>query len=116
MATILDPSRLNKRISFGTTQITENGNGIALSSADSNFVEQFSVWCGIWNRSLSEKFAVVGTEHQNDVTVIIRHNTDVYESLLAQLDGVTYRVDSDQPDETPSPVSFDLLTLKKVTK
>lgn len=116
MATINDPSRLNKRISFGTTQPQENANGIMVNSSDSNFQESFSVWCGIWNKTLSEKFAVIGTEHQDDVSVIIRHNTGVYESLLAQIDGVTYRVNDVAPDESPSPVSFDLVTLKKVTK
>ncbi|MDD9149333.1 phage head closure protein [Sporolactobacillus sp. CQH2019] len=116
MALASDPSRLNKRISFGTTVPKENGNGIAVNSADSNFQESFSLWCGIWNKSLAEKFAVAGTEHDSDITVIIRHNTAVYKSLLAQIDSVTYRVISDQPDESPSPVSFDLLTLRKVTK
>lgn len=113
MAMINDPSRLNLRISFGTGQSTENGNSIPIET----YVESFSVWCGVWNRTYAEKFAAIGTEHQNDLTVIIRHNPAVNQSLLAQMVSdlsTTYRVVDVAPDETPSPVSFDLVTMQKV--
>ncbi|GGL55884.1 phage head closure protein [Sporolactobacillus putidus] len=116
MALANDPSRLNKRISFGTTIPSNNIGEIAVSHDDSNFQDSFSVWCGIWNRSLAEKFQVIGTEHQDDITVIIRHNPNVNQSLLAQLDSVTYRVIDVAPDDTPNPVTFDLVTIKKVTQ
>lgn len=112
MALANDPSRLDRRISFGTSQSTINGNGIPTD----HFVESFSVWCGIWNRSLAEKFQVIGSDHQDDITIIIRHNPNVNQSLLAQLKDGIYRVIDGAPDESPNPVKFDLVTLKKVTK
>lgn len=115
MASISDPSRLNRRVSFGTGQSTMNGNGIPIET----YVESFSVWCGVWNRSYAEKFAAIGTEHQNDLTLIIRHNAAVNQSLLAQMvddPSTTYRVIDVSPDESPDPVVFDLVTLQDVTK
>lgn len=116
MVMIQDPSRLNRRISFGENIPQENGNGITLNHADSNFRETFSLWCGVWKRTLAEQFQVIGTEHQNDLTVIIRHNPAVNDKLLAQMNGITYRVLDVLPDESPTPVSFDLVTMKRVTK
>ncbi len=113
MVMIGDPSRLNKRISFGSQHSAMNGNGIPVGT----YVESFQVWCGIWNRTYSEKFQAMGTEHQNDLEVIIRHNSEVNNTLLAQMvddPDTTYRVIDVNPDESPSPVSFDLVTLQKV--
>ncbi|MDD9147350.1 phage head closure protein [Sporolactobacillus sp. CQH2019] len=113
MALANDPSRLNQRVTFGVTQSVENDNGIA----EDQFVPSFTVWCGIYNRTLAEKFQVIGTEHSDDTQLIIRHNKDVDDQMFAQLNGdksVTYQVIDVQPDESPNPVTFDLVTLKKV--
>lgn len=115
MALANDPSRLNQRVTFGAPQSVENDNGIAVDQ----FVPSFTVWCGIYNRTLAEKFQVIGTEHSDDTQLIIRHNPDVVQEMLAQIKinsdtPITYLVIDVQPDESPNPVTFDLVTLKKV--
>jgi SPP1 family predicted phage head-tail adaptor len=114
MALIHDPSRLNQRISFGATQSVENDNGVSVPT----FVPQQTVYCGRWSRTFSQTFQAIGTVQQDDITVIIRHNSAVNNSLQAQFVGgaVTYKVVTVNPDESDDIVTYDLVQLRKVSK
>jgi SPP1 family predicted phage head-tail adaptor len=112
VALIRDPSELNKRITFGTVQSIELPSGVNKPT----FVPQFSVWCKKWVRSLSQTYSLIGTEYQDTVTVVIRHNPAVNDSLQATLDGVTYNLLNVNPDESANPIGYDTVTLKKVGK
>lgn len=112
MALIRDPSELNKRIAFGTTQSVEQTSGVNKPE----FVPQFSVWCKKWIRSINQTFAVFGTEYQDTITVVIRHNPAVNESLQALLDHITYKVININADDSANLIAYDTITLKKVSK
>lgn len=112
MALIRDPSELNKRIAFGTIQSVELPSGVNKPT----FMPQFSVWCKKWVRSISQTYSLIGTEYQDTVTVVIRHNHEVDDSLQAKLDEVTYNILNVNPDESPNPVAYDTVTMKKVGK
>lgn len=112
MALIRDPSELNKRIAFGTVQSIELQSGVNKPQ----LVANFTVWCKKWVRSLNQTYSLIGTEYQDTVTVVIRHNASVNDSLQAILDGVTYNVMNINPDESANPVGYDTVTLKKVGK
>lgn len=114
MVRLHDPSRLNQRIQFGTIQSVELPNG----AHKDQFVPQQEVYCGRWTRTVNQAFQVIGTERQDDITVIIRHNAAVTNSLMAQFDGDSsvYKVIAVNPDESTELIAFDLVTLRKVSK
>ncbi|MFX3616124.1 MAG: phage head closure protein [Sporolactobacillus sp.] len=114
MPVILDPSRLNRRIQFGTAEPVEQPNG----ATKDEFVGQQEVYCGRWTRTFNQSFQVIGTERQDDITVIIRHNPSVTDSLLAQFidDTTIYKVIANNPDESTEIIAYDLVTLRKVSR
>lgn len=112
MSLIHDPSQFNKRIGFGTVQSAEQPNGVSKPT----FVPSFTVWGKKWRRSISQEYQLVGTSLQDTVTLIIRHNSQVLETMKVQLDGETYDIVSYNPDESSKPVAYDSVTVKKVKK
>jgi SPP1 family predicted phage head-tail adaptor len=112
MALINDPSRMNRTIQFGIVKSVTNTNGVSVPS----FVPQFTCYCAIFKRTINQTFTVLGTDQQDNITVIIRHNINVNNTLRAILNGVQYQVIDVESDETNNIIRYDTVILKKVTK
>lgn len=112
MALINQPSRMNRTIKFGTVKSVQNANGVSVPT----FVPQFNCYCAIFKRTIDQAFTVLGTDKQDNVTVIIRHNINVNNTLRAMLNGLQYQVIDVESDETNNIVRYDTVILKKVTK
>lgn len=111
MALIKDPSRLNKRAAFGTVQSVELPSGISKPQ----FVSLMTVWCAIWVRSLSQQYQLIGTNLEDTQTIVIRHNPGIDDSMKVQIDDNTYTIVSINPDESTSIITYDTVTIRKVS-
>lgn len=109
---VRDPSRLNKMIGFGTVQSIENANGVDIPT----FVPLLSCHCAIWKRTLNQTYSLLGTEAQDNVTVIIRHNINVNNATHAKVNNFEYEIVDIVPDETSNIIRYDIVILKKVTR
>lgn len=112
---VRDPSRLNKMIEFGTVHSIENANGIDVPTFVS-LDPPMNVHCAIWKRTINQAYSLLGTEKQDNTTVIIRHNININNALHAKINNVEYEIIDIISDETSNIIKYDVVILKKVTR
>lgn len=106
-----DLNRLKHRVQFGTIKSVENDN---TGDYSEQFVPQVTCWCGMYTQTQTQQYTLMGNDQQDLITIAIRHNSAVKESLIAKLNGVQYNVAAINSDDQLG--AFDTVTLKKVTK
>lgn len=105
-------SQFTKRVEFGTVESVYNrDSGTNLPS----FITRMTLWAKQQRRSLSNQYKLMGTEMQDSIVVIIRHNADVTRSLSARLNGTVYDIVDISPDDSEY-FTYDYLTLLKHKK
>ncbi|GAX06947.1 hypothetical protein IWT25_02295 [Secundilactobacillus pentosiphilus] len=112
MAKRIPVSQFNKRVEFGTIQSVYNrASGTNVPS----FASQMALWAKQQRRSLNNQYKLMGTELQDSIVVIIRHNDAVNRSLLAKMNGTLYDIADISPDDSDY-MSYDYLTLSEHKK
>ena len=106
-----DISRLKYKVQFGTIQSVENDN---TGDYSQQFVPQVTCWCGKYTQTQTQQYTLMGNDQQDLITIAIRHNSAVKESLVAKLNGVQYNVAAVNSDDQLN--AFDTVTLKKISK
>ena len=79
------------------------------------YYRTFSLYCAPYTRSIAYSYQLTA-EQLEQVVVIIRHNSKVYEGIKCQYKGKLYDVINDSIDDSSNYLSCDYLTLKQVTK
>lgn len=101
-------SRLNKLATFGgLSDPVPNQNGVPRQT----FVPQFTAYCGSYTRTLAIAYQVVGTDLEDTVAIVVRHDSRVTDQLMVRLDGVLYRIVSVAADDDIN--AFDVVTMKQ---
>lgn len=106
-------SDFNKRIEFGTIESTLNEN---TGGQNREFIPLTQVWCSIKTRSLNQMFSAKTAGLEDTITVIIRSNRKINESLIARLNGKTYRIENISVDESNNYMPYDFITMREINK
>jgi SPP1 family predicted phage head-tail adaptor len=100
-------ARLNKKIIFGKDGMTVV-NGVPVSG----FQKVATVWCGDYRMSIESKMNLEGVGAYKDTMrlIVIRHNELINQTMMAKLDGVTYKIDNIDSEKGIN--TFDVVTLE----
>lgn len=110
----ITPEDLNRRGSFGAVRQVPNEK---TDGYEDKFVPDFKRWYGVKTRTRPMIYQVYGTELQDTIDIVIRHDDSIKPPLMFQSsDGLQYDIVSSSPDDTGALNAFDILTLKQVTR
>lgn len=105
-------SQFNRRVEFGTTVSQTNGAGANVPT----FTPQVTVWAAPKVHSIGQQYKNYGTDLQDTITLIIKHNSNINEMLQAQYQGKIYDILTISPDDSNNVVVYDYIILKLSTK
>lgn len=109
-----DPYDLNKRGAFGAVKQVQNVN---TDGYFEDFVPEVKKWYAVRTRTMNQTYQIFGTDLQDTLDIVIRHDPTIKPPLLFQAnDGSQYNVVSSSPDNSGSLNAFDILTLKQVKR
>ncbi|MFT8879253.1 MAG: phage head closure protein [Oenococcus sp.] len=101
---------LNRRGQFGSVKTTTNPH---TGSSSEVLNQSFSRWYGVRTRTVSQTYQIFGTDLQDTIDIVIRHDPAIRPPMIFQdSQGVQYDIVSVAPDDTGSLNAFDILTLK----
>ncbi|MCK8617811.1 phage head closure protein [Fructobacillus sp. M158] len=104
------PSDFNKIVRLGTIKSVPNENNGNLKKT---FVETITLHYAPKNRTMTQQYTLLGTKLEDTLMIVIRHNTNVQDKMLAQLpDKKYYDIVGISPDESNNVIRYDILTLK----
>lgn len=109
----INPLEFNERAEFGTIKTgynPKNGN------PTKDFVVSFSRWFGYRTQSLSQQYTFMGNAITDTKLIAIRHDDAVNKSLNIKIGQAIYDIILISFDDRSARETFDLLTLKKVSK
>lgn len=109
----INPFMLNKRIEVGTTNPVKNKN---TGGYLPHFASLFTVWAGIKTRSIPQQYTIYGTDLQDTIILIVRHNPKIVAGQKIRMAGTIYEIVLKSPDETFNLNPYDLLTIQEVNK
>lgn len=104
--------RLNKKVEFGDMIAGVNVNPNT-GEPILEFKMDFNLRAGIYSRSQSQQIALSGTDLEDTLVLIIRHNTKVSKKMKVKIDTDLYQIVSISFDDS-LPNSYDLITIKQV--
>ncbi|KGH57007.1 phage head closure protein [Oenococcus oeni] len=114
MTRLFKPSDLNKRGQFGSVETVTNPN---TGSSTRQFVASFSRWYAVRTRTMNQTYQIYGTDLQDTVDIVVRHDPSIKPPLLFQdSQSNQYNIVSVSPGETSNPNAFDILTLKATVR
>ncbi len=109
----INPFSLNKRGQFGSVETVTNPN---TGSSTRQFVASFSRWYAVRTRTMNQTYQIYGTDLQDTIDIVIRHDPSIKPPLLFQdSQSNQYNIVSVSPDDTGALNAFDILTLKAIT-
>lgn len=103
--------RLNKKAEFGDMVAGENVNPNT-GEPILEFKADFTLRAGVYSRSQSQQIALSGTDLEDTLVLIIRHNTKVSKKMKVKIDTDLYQIVSISFDDS-LPNSYDLITIKQ---
>lgn len=109
---VYSPYQMNKKASFGSIKSVTKPSGVNVPE----FTEEFKLHYSSVKRTLTQTYQLQGTELQDTKVIAIQHNPKVNDSLRVVLSGVQYKIVDDSIDDSNNYLTYDLLTIKKVTK
>ena len=106
--------RLNHKISFGTIKSTEND---MTGDYDTEFVPEMMVHCAMYQRSVEQRYNLLGTNLEGTIVVAIR-SRKLSKKIKAQFanDDDLYSIVDISNDASGLPVGYDLITLELTKK
>lgn len=109
---VYSPYRMDKKASFGSTKSVTKPSGVSVPE----FSEDFKLHYSSVKRTLTQTYQLEGTELQDTKVIAIQHNPKVNDTLRVELAGVQYKIVDDSIDDSSNYLTYDLLTIKKVSK
>ncbi|OIK55722.1 phage head closure protein [Oenococcus oeni] len=114
MTRLFKPSDFNKRGQFGEYDTVINPTS---AGEEDGFTDSFSRWYAVRTRSMNKTYQMYGTDLQDTVDIVVRHDPNIKPPLLFQDNqGKQYDIVSVSPGETSNPNAFDILTLKATVR
>lgn len=103
------PYQFNKKAEFGTVKSKqlENGNTIK------EFVPELTLHYMNWKRSIAQDNSIYGTDLEDTVMIVIRHNPKVNTKIECRLNGIVYDIVMDNVDDSNLYITYDILTLRE---
>lgn len=109
----LNPARMRNRAQFGN--LVRNGKvNPNTGRATQGFAESFSLWCGDYTLTLSQRLAYHGLDKDIAKVIFIRHNNKIADVQKVKLGEVLYDIHEVQMDDGLTADGFDLVALKRV--
>ncbi len=113
MTRLFKPSDLNKRGQFGEYDTVINPN---TGGEEDGFTASFSRWYAVRTRTMNQTYQIYGTDLQDTIDIVIRHDPSIKPPLLFQdSQSNQYNIVSVSPDDSGALNAFDILTLKAIT-
>ncbi|CAM2773046.1 phage head closure protein [Fructilactobacillus fructivorans] len=109
MAKKLLYSSFNKKITVGVPKtVTNENNGNTYES----FESKFQLWACPYRRSMPTRYNLLGTEWQDTITLIVKHDERITGNLLIKYGDTLYKLVDYSPDEGNGFMNYDYLTLE----
>jgi len=104
------PSDFNKRAQFGSIKTVTNPNTGGKSKV---FVAEITLHYAPKKRTLTQQYTILGTNLEDTILIVIRHNKALNKKLLVKLsDGKYYDIVGTSPDDSNNIITYDIVTLK----
>lgn len=104
------PSDFNKRAQFGSIKTVTNPNTGGKSKV---FVAEITLHYAPKKRTLTQQYTILGTNLEDTILIVIRHNKALNKKLLVKLsDGKYYDIVGTSPDDSNNVITYDIVTLK----
>ncbi|TYC50758.1 head-tail adaptor protein [Weissella muntiaci] len=108
----MKPSDFNHKAEFGKIETVKNNN---TGSTSKKFVPVFSLWFAPKTRSIALQLQLQGTEQADTREIIVKHNKNLNETMLVKIDGEQYDIVNISSDDTNQIISYDYVTIKRVS-
>lgn len=103
------PSDFNHVVHFGEVGSQMGEDGIERDT----FIPKFSAKFSPKSRSMTQQYSILGTELQDSILIVTRHNKSVERGLVAEMpNGRAYNIIDISPDEQNIYITYDIITLK----
>ncbi|MDD9138315.1 phage head closure protein [Fructobacillus sp. CRL 2054] len=109
----INPLEFTDRCEFGTYKTVpnpKNGNPVP------TFTPKFSRWFGWRNQTFNQQYQLIGVTDTDTKQIAVRHDGAITPDLRVRIKDVVYQFVLFSPDNRSMRETFDLLTLKVVTK
>ena len=103
------PSNFNHIVYFGEVGSQMGEDGIERDT----FIPKFSAKFSPKSRSMTQQYSIFGTELQDTILIVIRHNKSVKRGLVVKMpNGRAYDIADISSDEQNIYITYDIITLK----
>ena len=104
------PSDFHKKAQFGSIQTVTNPNTGGKTKV---FVAEMTLRYAPKKRTLTQQYTILGTDLEDTILIVIRHNKALNKKLLVKLpDGLSYDIVGISPDDSNNIITYDIVTLK----
>jgi len=110
---LFKPSDLNVKVSFTTVKtVTNQNNGNSVKKP----VTLFTKWGAYKRRTINQQYTILGTTTEDSIVIGVRHDNSINKTLGITIDNVNYQILDISSDESNNYLTYDLITIKKVSK
>lgn len=107
------PYLFNVIADFGDVKSTTNRHtGMQVP----HFVRKFSLHVYPQKTTLNRLFAQFGTQYQDSITLVIKHNPAVHDKLKVKYQGTLYKIINISVDDSANYQTYDFLSLQKLER
>lgn len=110
---LFKPSDLNKTVAFTTIKSVQNPNNGSMSKKP---VTLFTKKGAQRRRTLNQQYSALGTTIEDSIVIGVRHDSRITKALSVLWKGEKYEILDISPDESNTYITYDLITVKKVSK
>lgn len=110
---LFNPSDLNLKVAFTTIKSVSNPVNGSLTKQP---VTLFTKWGGFRRRTMTQQYSVIGTSLEDTLVIGVRHDPAIVKTLGVTVKNINYNIVDISPDDGNRTITYDLITLKKVTK
>lgn len=108
-----NPNEMNRKAEFGQIKTIQNEN---TGSMKNDFVREFSLFYAPVERGLTIESKLDGTRFEDTITIAVRHNKAVNDTMMVKLGSTDYKIVKIQADDSNNYASFDKIILKEQRK
>ena len=113
MSKVISPAQFNQKVEFGTVKsILDENTGVNYQE----FIGQFNCHAKVNTRSLYQTYQAQQAGMLDTITIIIRHNAKVNDSIKCKMAGIIYDIVSVSSDTSLAVNRYDTLTIRKNKK
>lgn len=110
---LFKPSDLNVKVQFTTSKTVVNPNN---GNSTKKPVTLFTKWGAYRRRTLNQQYQAIGTTVEDSIVIGVRHDDAIIKTLGITINNINYQIIDISSDESNNYLTYDLITIKKVTK